>query len=229
MKLLIVEDEADLRYLLKFECEKAGHTVICEEDGIGALERIKHETFDLVVCDVMMPRLDGFNLLRQVRLFSEIPFMFLTARGDEMDKVLGFGLGADDYLIKPFSMSELLARIEALHRRCQRQTNLPTHVRIGQITLDTTGCQVYKDNQEIILNTKEYQLLKYFMEHPARVFTKAQLYEAIWQQDSFVDDNTIMVHVSHLRKLIEDDPRNPIYIQTVHGIGYRFCKAEEKA
>lgn len=228
MKLLIVEDEADLRYLLKFECEKAGHMVVCEEDGIGALDRIKHETFDLAVCDVMMPRLDGFNLLRQVRLFSEIPFMFLTARGDEMDKVLGFGLGADDYLIKPFSMSELLARIEALHRRCQRQTNLPTHVRIGQITLDTTGCQAYKDNQEIILNTKEYQLLKYFMEHPARVFTKAQLYEAIWQQDSFVDDNTIMVHVSHLRKLIEDDPRNPTYIQTVHGIGYRFCKAEDK-
>ncbi|PKM63858.1 MAG: DNA-binding response regulator [Firmicutes bacterium HGW-Firmicutes-20] len=226
MNILVVDDEQDLRYLLEIELTKANHTVASAADGLKALEMIKEQAFDMIICDIMMPRLDGLNLLRQIRQFSMVPFLFLTARGEEMDKVLGFGLGADDYLVKPFAMAELLARVEAIGRRSAyvSQHQHKTVV-IGKLSLDAIACQIMLDGQPLELNTKEYLLLKYFMEHPGQVFTKAQLYEAIWQQDAYSDDNTVMVHISHLRKLIEEQPKNPQYIQTVFGIGYRFKKA----
>lgn len=224
MNILVVDDEQDLRYLLEIELKRAGHQVVCAPDGLAALEQLKENVFDFVICDIMMPRLDGLNLLRQVRNFSMVPFMFLTARGEEMDKVLGFGLGADDYLVKPFAMAELLARVEAIGRRSV-YTKQNKQIVIDKLVLDVDGCQITLDGKLLELNTKEYLLLKYLMEHPGHVFTKAQLYEAIWQQDAYFDDNTVMVHISHLRKLIEDQPRNPQYIQTVFGIGYRFKKA----
>ncbi|MDP2813240.1 MAG: response regulator transcription factor [Erysipelotrichaceae bacterium] len=224
MNILVVDDEQDLRYLLEIELTKANHLVVSAADGLLALEQLKQKDFDFVICDIMMPRLDGLNLLRQVRTFSMVPFMFLTARGEEMDKVLGFGLGADDYLVKPFAMAELLARVEAIGRRSV-YTKQNKQIVIGKLALDADGCQITLDGKLLELNTKEYLLLKFLMEHPGHVFTKAQLYEAIWQQDAYFDDNTVMVHISHLRKLIEDQPRNPEYIQTVFGIGYRFKKA----
>ena len=224
MNILVVDDEQDLRYLLEIELTKANHQVVCAADGLLALEQLKERVFDFVICDIMMPRLDGLNLLRQVRTFAMVPFMFLTARGEEMDKVLGFGLGADDYLVKPFAMAELLARVEAIGRRSV-YAKQNKQIVIGKLVLDVDSCQITSDGKLLELNTKEYLLLKYLMEHPGHVFTKAQLYEAIWQQDAYFDDNTVMVHISHLRKLIEDQPRNPEYIQTVFGIGYRFKKA----
>ena len=224
MNILVVDDEQDLRYLLEIELSKANHQVVSAADGLMALELLKERVFDFVICDIMMPRLDGLNLLRKVRDFSMVPFMFLTARGEEMDKVLGFGLGADDYLVKPFAMAELLARVEAIGRRSV-YVKQNKQIVIGKLVLDVDGCQITADGKLLELNTKEYLLLKYLMEHPGHVFTKAQLYEAIWQQDAYFDDNTVMVHISHLRKLIEDQPRNPQYIQTVFGIGYRFKKA----
>jgi len=226
VNILVVDDEQDLRFLLEIELMKANHSVTCAADGLSALEMIRDQSFDMVICDIMMPRLDGLNLLRQIRLFTMVPFLFLTARGEEMDKVLGFGLGADDYLVKPFAMAELLARVEAIGRR-SAYAGVHHHKKIvnGKLSLDVAACQISLDGKLLELNTKEYLLLKYLMEHPGQVFTKAQLYEAIWQQDAYFDDNTVMVHISHLRKLIEEQPRDPQYIQTVFGIGYRFKKA----
>lgn len=224
MRILVAEDEKDLAFLMQFELQKAGHSVVIANDGIKALENLSQDPFDLVLCDIMMPGLDGLNLLRRVRETSDVPWVFITSRGEEMDKVLGFGLGADDYLVKPFAISELIARIEAIYRRTHRETEAAQRIRIGGIVLDTIACTVTVDGTLIQMNTKEYLLLKHFMEHPGRVFTKAQLYEAIWHQDSYMDDNTVMVHISHLRKLIDDNKQDIAYIQTIHGLGYRFRK-----
>jgi len=190
------------------------------------MEDLQNKAIDLAVLDVMMPRLDGFNLLRKIRQTSNIPVIFLTARGDEMDKILGLGIGADDYLVKPFSMAELLARVNAQLRRNLEYSNQkpPTGNKIeyAGLCLDQDACCVYKDAALIELNAKEYLLLKHFMENPERVFTKKQLYRAVWDEDVFFDDNTIMVHISHIRNKIEADPRNPHYIKTIRGIGYKF-------
>ncbi len=192
---------------------------------------MQNKAIDLAVLDVMMPRLDGFNLLRKIRQTSNIPVIFLTARGDEMDKILGLGIGADDYLVKPFSMAELLARVNAQLRRNLEYSNQkpPTGNKIeyAGLCLYKDACCVYKDAALIELNAKEYLLLKYFMENPERVFTKKQLYRAVWDEDVFFDDNTIMVHISHIRNKIEADPKNPRYIKTIRGIGYKFHKQGE--
>lgn len=228
MNILVAEDENDIRNLLKISLEQEGYNVFAAKDGIEALELIKKEFIHLAVLDVMMPRLDGFNLLRKVREISKLPVIFLTARGDDMDKVLGLGIGADDYLVKPFSMPELVARIGAqLRRSIEYSSPSPeaaSKITYGSLVLDNDGCCIYRDSAAIELNAKEYKLLKYFMENPSRVFTKKQLYKAVWDEDVFYDDNTIMVHISHIRNKIETDPKNPVYIQTIRGIGYKFNK-----
>jgi DNA-binding response OmpR family regulator len=148
-----------------------------------------------------------------------------------MDKVLGLGIGADDYLVKPFSMAELLARVGAQLRRnreySSHQLQSSSKLEYGNLCLDKDACCVYKDSRLVELNAKEYLLLKYFMENPEKVFTKKQLYCAVWEEDLYYDDNTIMVHISHIRNKIEEDPRNPQYILTVRGIGYKFHKQRE--
>ncbi|RSK25928.1 DNA-binding response regulator [Bacillus sp. HMF5848] len=227
MNILIAEDEKDIRNLLKLNLEQEGYSVLAVKDGIEALEVLQQEQVDLAILDVMMPRLDGFNLLRKIRETSTIPVIFLTARGEEMDKILGLGLGADDYLVKPFSTGELLARVQAHLRRnhdyiANRIDNPLSKLTYGNLVLHKDGCCVYKNEQLIELNAKEYKLLEYLMEHPARVFTKKQLYRAVWEEDIFYDDNTIMVHISHIRNKVEDDPRKPQYIKTIRGIGYKF-------
>lgn len=199
-------------------------------DGLEALEIIQTKAVDLAVLDVMMPRLDGFNLLRKIRQTSKIPVLFLTARGDEMDKILGLGIGADDYLVKPFSMGELLARISALLRRnleyaAHRQV-ADSQIAYGGLVLDMDACCVWKDGIQVELNAKEYMLLKHLMENPARVLTKRQLYMAVWDETAYFDDNTIMVHISHIRTKIETDSKDPKYIKTVRGIGYKFEKQD---
>jgi len=230
LNILIAEDENDIRNLLKLQLEQEGYTVFAAKDGIEALEIMQSNVIDLAILDVMMPRLDGFNLLRKIRETSKIPVIFLTARGDDMDKILGLGIGADDYLVKPFSMAELLARVGAQLRRNHEYSSqkLQTFSKIeyGSLCLDKEACCVYKDDILVELNAKEYLLLKYLMENPERVFTKKQLYTAVWNEDIYYDDNTIMVHISHLRKKIED-PKNPEYIKTIRGIGYKFHKQGE--
>lgn len=227
MNILIADDENDIRDLLKISLEQEGYSVFAAKDGIEAVNVMKKENIDLAILDVMMPRLDGFNLLRKIRDTSTIPVIFLTARGDDMDKVLGLGIGADDYLVKPFSMAELLARINVqLRRRHEYSSSKYTSAPIayGELVLDINSCCVYKDGEAVELSAKEFKLLEYLMKNPARVFTKKQLYHAVWDEDVYYDDNTIMVHISHLRNKIETDPKSPQYIKTIRGIGYKFQK-----
>lgn len=224
--ILIAEDEKSLRNLLKLNLEQEGYIVHLAVDGVEALEIFQRENISLGIFDVMMPRMDGFNLLRKIRGKSNMPVLFLTARSEEMDRVLGLGLGADDYLVKPFSMSELVARVEAQIRRNYRYMSqveaLEKWICIGDLKLDTDSFICYKNEDLIEFNAKEFLLLKYFMENPGRVFTKKQLYLAAWGDDYYYDDNTIMVHISHLRNKIDDEDKK--YITTIRGIGYKFNK-----
>jgi len=231
LNILIAEDENDIRNLLKLTLEQEGYAVFATKDGLEALEVVQREAIDLAVLDVMMPRLDGFNLLRRIRETCNIPVIFLTARGDDMDKILGLGIGADDYLVKPFSMPELVARIGAQLRRnheySSKKIQVFSKIECGSLCLDKDACCVYKYDKLVELNAKEYMLLKYLMESPERVFTKKQLYMAVWDEDIYYDDNTIMVHISHIRNKIETDPKNPKHIKTIRGIGYKFHKDDE--
>lgn len=231
MNILVAEDEKDIRNLLNLTLEQEGYSVFAAKDGMEALEIVSKEKIDLALLDVMMPRLDGFNLLRKIRETKNFPVIFLTARGEDMDKILGLGIGADDYLVKPFSMAELLARIGAQIRRSQMYAfNEPKNsskIAYGDLILDKDGCCVYKNQSLVELNAKEYMLLAYFMENPDKVFTKKQLYRAVWDEDIYYDDNTIMVHINHLRNKIETDVKNPDYIKTIRGIGYKFQKPNE--
>ena len=225
MNILVAEDEKDLREMLKLNLENEGHQVFVAKNGKEALDIFHLQAIDIGLFDVMMPIMDGFNLLRLIREKSDVPIIMLTSRGDDMDKVLGFGLGADDYLVKPFSMAELIARIGVRVKK-----NKPTNVRdglmmVGDITMDLTSCMVYKNDIPIDLSAKTFLILKHFMEHPGRVFTKKQIYTAVWEDEYFYDDNTIMVHISHLRQKIETDPKNPSHIITIKGIGYKLNKA----
>jgi DNA-binding response OmpR family regulator len=226
MKILIAEDERDIRNLVKISLEENGYTVFAAENGLQALELLQNQSFDLAVIDVLMPMLDGFNLLRKIRESSTIPVIFLSARASDMDKVLGLGLGADDYLTKPFSMSELLARVASQLRRnhdyrfsAEKSASV---IRYGELSLDKVKCSVCKGGEALELNVKEYKLLLFFMEHPERVFTKQQLYKAVWDDEYLFDDNTVMVHISRLRSKIEPDPQNPKYLKTIRGIGYKL-------
>ena len=221
MNILLAEDEQDIRELITIQLQAEGYTVFAKSNGIDALKCFQSEEIDLLLLDVMLPRLDGFNLLRKIREASNVPAIFLTARGEEMDKVLGLGIGADDYIVKPFSMAELIARVNAQLRRTQEYNNSKkvelSTISYGNLCLDKDACCVYLNNELIDLNAKEYQLLLYLMEHPNKVFTKKQLYCAVWNDDYYYDDNTIMVHMSHLRSKIEIDSKQPQFLKTIRG------------
>jgi DNA-binding response OmpR family regulator len=227
LNILVAEDESDIRSLLALSLQKEGYTTFAVKDGLEAWEVFCKEDIHLAVLDVMMPNLDGLNLLRKIRVDSTMPVIMLTARSEEMDKVLGLGLGADDYLAKPFSMAELLARVNAQLRRnyeyFRSEQNAASTIVSGNLMLDKDGCCIFRDGQQLELNAKEFHLLKFLMENPSKVFTKKQLYRAVWDEDLYYDDNTIMVHISHLRNKIEPDPKNLI---TIRGIGYKFQKQD---
>ena len=232
MKILIADDEVDIRNLIKINLEENGYTVLSAQNGKEALDLLLSEDIHLAILDVMMPIMDGFNLLRKIREYNTIPVIMLTARTDDMDKVLGLGLGADDYLSKPFSVSELIARVGAQLRRSNeyltpREKSVTT-VTYGNLSMDREKCCAFKDGKPIELGAKEYKLLLYFVENPERVFTKRQLYHAVWEEDFYYDDNTIMVHISRIRSRIEDDPQKPKYLKTIRGIGYKLHYLGEK-
>lgn len=200
------------------------------KNGVEGLEMFRTYDIHLGILDIMMPFMDGISLLRKLREESMIPVILLTARAEEYDKVIGLQMGADDYLVKPFSMTELMARVAANIRRSTVYSQLGKAENIlccGDIELNIPACYVKKGGIEISLNAKEFLLLKYFMEHPDHVFTKKQLYQAVWDEDYLYDDNTVMVHISRLRNKIESNPQLPEYIITVKGIGYRFRKRNE--
>lgn len=229
MNILIAEDEADIRKLLKLHLEERGYQIFEAKNGIEALEIVAKHELDLAILDVVMPKLDGLNLLRQIRETSHIPVILLTARGEEIDKIVGLGLGADDYIVKPFSTSELVARVEAQLRRRNiydlNQTVNEETIQYSNLKLNLKECMLYINENPVHLHAKEYKVLQCLMQSPNQIFTAKKLYTAAWEDDFYGDHNTIMVTISRLRNKIERDPHHPEYITTVRGLGYKFNRS----
>ena len=220
--ILIAEDDADIRALLRLYLEGDGFRVLEAEDGNTALSLAREHAPDMAILDIMMPGMNGFELTRALRKYSEIPILILSAKSQDNDKILGLNLGADDYIAKPFNPVEIVARVKAQLRRAARSSGDLLTVR--ELTLDTAAFQLTKSGVPIPLTPMEYKILALFMRSPGRIFTKIQLYEGAIGNYFEGDDNTMMVHISKLREKIEDDPRNPRYIITVRGLGYKLEK-----
>ena len=220
MKILIAEDEYDLRPLLYDQLTEAGYSVISAENGRKAYDLWEKENPDMGIFDIMMPVMDGMSLLAKIRETSNMPIIILSARGDEIDKVSGLRIGADDYLVKPWSMNELLARIEVQKRHIKSENKRATIIMTGNLEMDFDNGVIKKNGKVIRLNAKEFYMLKYFALNAGKIITKRQIYEEVWKDEYLYDDNTIMVQVSHLRSKIDDDKNK--HIETLIGIGYRF-------
>ncbi|HIX32782.1 DNA-binding response regulator [Gemmiger sp. An120] len=220
--ILIAEDDGDIRGLLRLYLEGEGFRVVEAADGQAALDLARTENPDMAILDVMMPQLNGYEVTRALRRYSDIPILILSAKSQDNDKILGLNLGADDYVAKPFNPVEIVARVKAQLRRAARTGG--EVVRVGDLALDLTAMQLEKAGMPIPLTPMEYKILAILMRSPGRIFTKVQLYEGAAGEYFEGDDNTIMVHISKLRDKIEDDPKNPRYIRTVRGLGYRFEK-----
>lgn len=227
--ILVIDDDVELCSLLKQCLGNEGFKVNCLYDGKNVVSYMGSNDIDLIILDVMLPETDGFTVLKQVREVSDIPVLMLSAKSDEMNKVLGLRTGADDYITKPFGLSELIARVENLFRRCGRSdvNNRNTKVlKFNDLEIDTEKCTAFKRKKFLQLTSKEYKLLCFMAENPGKVFTKKQIYNNVWEDDFVYDNNTIMALISRLRKKIEDNPDTPQYVQTVWGIGYRFTGGE---
>lgn len=225
MKLLLVEDDSDLRDMLAGYLGSEHFTVVCAADGQTACEAFDAGGFSLVLLDLMLPNRSGLEVLAYIRAHSTVPVLILSARDGETDKTLGLALGADDYITKPFSVAELLARIQANIRRATRYANPveePVPLRAGSLILNPADFTVTKAGRPIDLTAKEFDILKLFLQHPKRVYTKEQIYALVWKEAYLGEENAVNVHISRLRAKIEDDPRAPRYLVTVWGIGYKL-------
>lgn len=220
--ILIAEDDTDIRSLLRLYLEGEGMRVLEAADGNTALELAREHTPDMAILDVMMPGLNGFELTRALRQYSDLPILILSAKSQDNDKILGLNLGADDYIAKPFNPVEIAARVKAQLRRTARRSGNVLTVR--DLALDTASFQLTKRGEPILLTPMEYKILAMLMRSPGRIFTKIQLYEGAIGTYFEGDDNTMMVHISKLRDKLEDDPRHPQYIITVRGLGYKLEK-----
>jgi len=222
-RIVLVDDDANLRHTLGYALRQEGFEVLAAEDGERGLEAFHQSRPDVVLLDVMLPNLDGFEVCRRIRKESDVPILMLTARDTEVDKVVGLELGADDYLAKPFSTRELVARVRALLRRT-RQTAAPVGERLesGGLLLDAGRHRVTLDGREISLKPKEFDLLAFFMAHPGQVFGREQLLASVWGYDFAGDSRTVDTHVKTLREKLDDDAEHPRWIDTVRGVGYRF-------
>ncbi|WP_130868364.1 response regulator transcription factor [Intestinimonas massiliensis (ex Afouda et al. 2020)] len=220
--ILIAEDDGDIRGLLRLYLESEGYRVLEAENGAKALALAREEVPDMAILDVMMPELNGYELTRALRKFSDIPILILSAKSQDSDKILGLNLGADDYIAKPFNPVEIVARVKAQLRRASRDNS--TTLTVRDLSLDTASFQLTKNGRSIILTPMEYKILALLMRSPGRIFTKIQLYEGAVGTYFEGDDNTMMVHISKLREKIEDDPKDPRYIITVRGLGYKIEK-----
>ena len=226
-RILIIEDEEAIAELEKDYLELSGFEVeICNRGDTG-LTRALNEEFDLIILDLMLPEVDGFDICRQVRQEKNTPIIMVSAKKDDIDKIRGLGLGADDYMTKPFSPSELVARVKAHMARYERlvgtnQKQQNDIVEIRGIRIDKTARRVYVDGVEKTFTTKEFDLLTFLAEHPNHVFTKEELFREIWDMDSIGDIATVTVHIKKIREKIEKDTAKPQYIETIWGVGYRF-------
>lgn len=230
--ILIVDDQPEIVELLSLYLEKENYRILEAFNGQEALEIINKEKLDLMLVDLMMPNINGYQLIKRVRQELEIPIIIISAKNDDNDKILGLGLGADDFIPKPFNPLEVIARVQALLRRSYNYTQTTEimtekgQIKVGEIVLDESSFSVIKGSVVLSLTKIEYRILELLMGSPGRVYTKQQIFERAW--DDFYmggeEDNTINVHISKLREKIEENPKKPIYIKTIRGLGYKFVK-----
>jgi two-component system alkaline phosphatase synthesis response regulator PhoP len=223
-KILVVDDEEHIQELIKFNLEKNGYKVLLADNGIDAIKLAKEHLPQLMLLDLMLPGMDGLDVCKEIRKDSSManmPIIMITAKGEEIDKIIGLELGADDYITKPFSVRELVARIKAILRRSTMQIVEKTF-KVGNLDIDFGKHEVLKSEIKIDLTLKEFELLEILITNKGRVMTRDFLLDKIWGYEYVGETRTVDVHIRHLRQKIEDDDKNPIYIQTIRGIGYRF-------
>ncbi len=225
-KVLVVDDEKPIVDILKFNLMKAGYEVLCAYDGEEGLKLALEENVDLILLDVMLPKMEGFEVLKRVREKKNVPILMLTAREEEVDKILGLEWGADDYITKPFSMRELLARVKANLRRITsgEEGAGPDVMSFGSLSINTVSYEVTKNGEIVELTLREFELLKFLASQPGKVFNREVLLEKVWGYEYFGDVRTVDVTVRRLREKIEDDPAHPVMIMTKRGIGYYMNK-----
>nr|WP_317358589.1 response regulator YycF [uncultured Tyzzerella sp.] len=226
-KVLVVDDEQSIMNIIAFNLKKEGYTVVCAEDGEMAIKVFEEEKPDLILLDIMMPKIDGYGVCRRIRDKSDVPIIMLTARADEVDKVLGLEIGADDYVTKPFSNRELMARVKANLRRktSAKQEEMPINENtnnFGELTIDFDRYEVFKRNEPINLTIREFELLKFLALKKNQIFTREALLSQVWGYEYFGDVRAVDVTIRRLREKIEDDASKPKYILTKRGIGYYF-------
>ena len=224
-KVLVVDDEKLIVKGIRFSLEQDGMEVECAYDGEEALAKAKEQEFDMILLDVMLPKMDGFQVCQQIREFSNMPIVMLTAKGDDMDKILGLEYGADDYITKPFNILEVKARIKAIMRRTTPLKNTDEEKKViesGDITMDCDSRQLFILGKSINLTAKEFDLLELLVTHPKKVYSREKLLNLIWGEDYPGDERTVDVHVRRLREKIEPNAGEPKYVQTKWGVGYYY-------
>ena len=222
-RILLVEDEPGVRLTVLDRLKSEGYAVECAVDGDEGSKRATSEAFDLVILDVMLPKRSGFDVCRDIRQRGlDTPVLMLTARTQVTDRVVGLKLGADDYLMKPFAMAELLARIEARLRRKEADAPRPGAYRFGDVVVDFRKAEVEREGRELRLSAKEFQLLRYFIENKGATLSRDELLDHVWGYEAMPSTRTVDVHVAWLRRKLEPNPRHPQYILTLHGLGYKF-------
>jgi len=230
--IMIVDDDPNIVDLLKLYLNAEGYITLEALDGKTAFDQLKNQAIDLAIIDIMMPIIDGYELLQMIRQEYKIPVILLSAKNQDYDKITGLKLGADDYISKPFSPLEVVARIQAQLRRFYEfndsfSAQQSSQLKLGNLLLSHRECVLYIKDKPIPLSAREYELLKLLMSEPGRVFTKKQIFERAWNEYYIADDNAIMVQISRIREKIEECPRKPVYIKTIRGLGYRFAKKDE--
>lgn len=228
-KILVVDDEEHIVELIKFNLEKNGYGVITADNGRDAFIIAKEQQPDLILLDLMLPGMDGLDVCKEIRRdsgISTMPIIMITAKGEELDKILGLELGADDYITKPFSVRELIARVKAILRRTTVKYE-DNGFKFGEITIDFEKHEVKRDGEKVDLTLKEFELLEILIKNKGRVMTRDFLLDKIWGYEYVGETRTVDVHVRHLRQKIEKDDKNPVYIQTIRGIGYKFNYGED--
>jgi len=222
--VLVVDDEPTIAEVVARYLERAGYRARIAADGAQALQAASQERPDLVILDLMLPGLDGLEVMRRLREQDRdrIAVILLTAKGEESDRVIGLRLGADDYVVKPFSPAELVARVDAVLRRIDTSADHEAPLELGELTIDSAARRVYVRGEEVILTQREFDVLLFLARHPGQVFSRNQLMDSVWQYSFYTDTSTVTVHMRRLRAKIEADPANPRHIQTVWGVGYRF-------
>ncbi|ETT63776.1 transcriptional regulator [Paenibacillus sp. FSL R7-277] len=232
--ILIADDESEIVELLQLYLEKE-YNILTAENGIEALKLMQNNKIDLAILDIMMPGMDGLQLLKRIREYEHFPVLFLSAKSQYHDKILGLELGADDYIAKPFNPLEIVARAGAMLRRVhQFDAKAPEEEKpneqivLGRLTLDRSTCQVEVAGEAVALTSTEYKILELLMQQPGRVFTRKKIYETVWEDFYVYEDNSIMVHISNIRDKIERDSKRPEYLKTIRGLGYKIEAPVEK-